>query len=217
MRSFAAAAFFVFATIAAAQNGPLLFHEDFEKGAERWQPTDGAAWKIVKHDGMSAFHQFQQSKFKPPFRSPLNFALVKDLHVSDFVFEAKALSTVKDYGHRDMCVFFGYQDPGHFYYVHMAKTADDNANQIFIVNGKDRVKISATTTKGTPWDDKWHNIKIERQVKGGSIKVFWDDMKTPIMTASDTTFTWGQIGMGTFDDTGMWDDVRISGAIHKKQ
>jgi hypothetical protein len=206
----------VVVTTAAGQDWPVLFQDDFEKGAERWQPTDGAAWKVVKQDGTNAFHQFQQSKFKPPFRSPLNFALVKDLLVGDFIFEAKALSTKEDYAHRDMCVFFGYQDPSHLYYVHMGKATDDHANQIFIVNGKDRVKISTTTTKGTPWDEKWHNIKIVRQVKDGSIKVFWDDMKTPIMTASDTTFAWGQIGVGTFDDTGMWDDVRISGVVHKK-
>jgi hypothetical protein len=211
MRPLALAAFLIVAPFAIAQNLPVLFQDDFEKGADRWQPTDQNAWKIVKQGDTNAFHQTQQSKFKPPYRSPLNFALVKDLLVGDFIFEAKALSTVKDYGHRDMCVFFGYQDPSHFYYVHMAKAADDHANQIFIVNGKDRVKISATTTKGTPWDDKWHNIKIVRQVKDGSIKVYWDDMKSPIMTASDTTFAWGQIGVGTFDDTGMWDDVKIAG------
>ena len=116
-----------------------------------------------------------------------------------------------------MCVFFGYQDPSHFYYVHMGKATDDHANQIFIVNGKDRVKISTSTTQGTPWDEKWHNVKIVRHVKDGSIKIFWDDMKTPIMTATDTRFAWGQIGVGTFDDTGMWDDVKISGVVHKKQ
>ena len=217
MRSLAVVAFFVVISMAPAQDWPVLFQDDFEKGADRWQPTDKNAWKIVKHDGTNAFHQYQQSKFKPPFRSPLNFALVKELTVGDFVFEAKALSTIKDYPHRDMCVFFGYQDPSHFYYVHMGKATDDHANQIFIVNGKDRVKISTSTTQGTPWDEKWHNVKIVRHVKDGSIKIFWDDMKTPIMTATDTTFAWGQIGVGTFDDTGMWDDVKISGVVHKKQ
>ena len=38
-------------------------------------------------------------------------------------------------------------------------------------------------------------------------------MKTPIMTATDTTFAWGQVGIGSFDDTGMWDDVKISGGV----
>jgi hypothetical protein len=196
---------------------PLVFEDDFAKGAERWQPTDAAAWKVVKTDKGSYYSQFQQSKYKTPFRSPFNFSLVKDLQVSDFVLEAKVLSTGKDGDHRDMCLFFGYQDPAHYYYVHMAKKTDDRANQIFIVNGADRVKISTKTSKGTPWDDKWHNVKIVRNVGDGAIVIFWDDMKTPIMTASDKTFAWGQVGVGSFDDSGHWADVRVHGLLQKKK
>ena len=195
---------------------PLVFEDDFAKGAERWQPTDPAAWKVVKTNKGSYYSQFQLSKYKPPFRSPLNVALVKDLKVTDFVLEAKVLSTAKDGDHRDMCLFFGYQDPAHFYYVHMAKKTDDRANQIFLVNGADRVKISTKTTKGTPWDDKWHQVKLARNAGSGSIEVFWDDMKTPIMTAQDKTFAWGQLGVGSFDDSGHWADVKVHGKRHDK-
>src|SRR5262245_56845193 len=138
---------------------PLLFTDDFESGADRWQPTDSNAWRIVKDPKGGHFNQHQMSKYKPPHRSPLNMALVKDLKVADFVLEAKLQSTGKDVAHRDMCLFFGYQDPAHFYYVHIAKQADDHPNQIFIVNGADRKKISKTSTKGTPWDDGWHHVK----------------------------------------------------------
>jgi hypothetical protein len=196
---------------------PLLFADDFEKGADRWQPSDAAAWKIVKTDKGQTYNQFAQSKIKTPHRSPFNFSLVKDLHVTDFVLEAKCLSTGKDNDHRDMCLFFGYQDPAHHYYVHMAKKTDDRANQIFIVNGADRVKISTKTTPGTPWDDRWYNVKVVRNVGTGAIEIFWDDMKTPIMTATDKTFTWGQVGVGSFDDSGHWDDVKVSGKRYEKK
>lgn len=195
---------------------PLLLEEDFEKGADRWQPTDPAAWRIVKTDKGQQYNQFQLSKYKTVHRSPFNISLVKDLKVTDFVLEARVLSTGKDGAHRDMCLFFGYQDPAHFYYVHMAKQTDDRANQIFIVNGADRVKISTKTTKGTPWDDQWHNVKIVRRVQEGAIEIYWDDMKTPIMTATDKTFTWGQVGVGSFDDSGHWDDVKVFGNRHAK-
>jgi hypothetical protein len=33
------------------------------------------------------------------------------------------------------------------------------------------------------------------------------------MQATDKTFVWGQIGVGSFDDTGNFDDVRLWGAI----
>jgi hypothetical protein len=36
-------------------------------------------------------------------------------------------------------------------------------------------------------------------------------MKTPAQTATDKTFAWGRIGVGSFDDTGNWDDIRLYG------
>ena len=131
------------------------------------------------------------------------------MNVSDFVLETKVLSTKPDYAHRDMCLFFGYQDPAHFYYVHLGKRTDDHANQIFIVNGAPRLKISTKTTAGTDWDDKWHTVRIVRRVKDGDIAVYWDDMQTPIMTATDKTFVWGRVGIGSFDDIGDFDDVKV--------
>jgi hypothetical protein len=195
---------------------PLLYQDDFEKGADRWEPTDPNAWKILAIGDNHVFSQFQQSKYKPPHRSPLNFALLKDIQVSDFIIEAKLQSTARDYPHRDMCLFFGYQDPGHFYYVHLGQRTDDHANQIFIVNGADRKKISDKTTAGTPWDDKWHQVKIVRTVGDGRILVYFDDMKMPVMTAIDKTFAHGRVGIGSFDDTGNWDDVRLYGTEWKK-
>ena len=190
---------------------PLLFKDDFRKGADRWQPTDAAAWKVIDADKGKAYSQFRQSKYKPPHRSPLNFALVKDLIVGEVVLEARAQSTTKDYAHRDMCLIFGYQDPAHFYYVHLGKKTDDHANQIFIVNGAPRKKISTKTSDGTPWTDGWHHVKVVRHVADGGIAVYFDDMKAPVMTATDKTFTWGQVGVGSFDDTGNWADIKVYG------
>lgn len=208
-------------TITAAQADskdlPLLFEDSFDKGADRWEPTDKNAWKVIAVDKGKAYSQFQQSKYAPPHRSPLNFSLIKDVYVDDFVFEAGVKSTGKDGAHRDMCMFFGHQDPAHFYYVHIAKKADDHANQIFIVNGEPRKKISLKSTPGTPWDDEWHQVKIVRRVADGVIEIYFDDMKTPIMTANDKTFTSGRVGIGSFDDTGMWANVKLRGVKVEKK
>src|SRR5438309_1643154 len=75
---------------------PFVFQTDFSRGADQWQPTDPAAWKVVKTDKGFFYSQFQQSKYKPPHRSPFNMSLVRDLVVSDFVLDAKVLSTAKD-------------------------------------------------------------------------------------------------------------------------
>jgi hypothetical protein len=191
---------------------PLLVADNFEKGADRWQPTDAKAWKLIDGRGGKVFSQFvKESNYKPPYRSPFNFALLKDVYVVDFVLTAKVKSTVKDYGHRDACLIFGHQDAAHFYYVHLGKKADNHANQIFIVNDKPRIKISKTTTPGTDWDDEWHSVKIVRRIEPGTMEVYFDDMQKPVMTATDDTFKWGRVGIGTFDDTSEWDDVKLYG------
>lgn len=193
-------------------NLPLIFSDDFETGASsHWAPTDSAAWKVQKTDKGHVLSQFQKSNTKTPVRSPLNRAMIKDVTVGDFVLDVQLQSTVKDYGHRDMCLFFGAQDAAHLYYVHLGKQTDDHANQIFIVNNADRKKISTKTSSGTNWTDDWHHARLTRDVKSGSIKVFFDNMTEPVMEATDTTFTWGQVGIGTFDDTGNFDNVFLFG------
>jgi len=196
--------------ICAAELKPL-FSDDFEQDADRWQPGDSKAWKLLDTPQGKVYSLFRQSKYQPKHRSPINIALVKDLVVSDFVLTTKVQSTIKDYGHRDMCLYFGYQDPAHFYYVHFGKQTDDHANQIFIVNDAPRTKISTKTTAGTPWTDDWHTLRVERTVDDGAIKVYYDDLKNPAMTAMDKTFAWGQVGIGSFDDIGNFDDFKLEG------
>lgn len=196
----------------AADPLPVVYKEDFEKGADNWQPMDGDQWKVKKTDQGQVYSQHEKkSKYKPPFRSPTNIALLKDVTVGDFEFKVKVHSTHPDYGHRDACLVFGYQDPSHFYYVHLGKQADDHANQIFIVNDAARLKISLTSTTGTNWQERWHDVKIVRKADEGTIEIYFDDMEKPVMTAKDKTFTWGQIGVGTFDDTADFDNLELRG------
>jgi len=183
------------------------FHDDFESGIGRWEATDANAWRSLETPFGKVCELYQQSKYKPPHRSPFNVLLLKDEMFGDFELTALARTTTASYGHRDLCVFFGYQSASQFYYVHFGQATDDHANQIFIVNNADRTKISTQTTTGTPWDDKWHKIRVVR--KSGTIKSYFDDMKTPVMIAQDSTFGAGRIGLGSFDDTGQFDDVVI--------
>jgi hypothetical protein len=191
---------------------PLVYEDDFDQGAKNWRPADKEAWKVKRTERGNVYSQFnKKSNYRPPHRSPHHISLLADVLVSDFVLTTKVLSTHPDYGHRDVCLFFGYQDPAHFYYVHLGKKTDNHANQIFIVNGAPRTKISLKTTSGTNWDDAWHDVKIVRRVSDGAIEVYFDDMKKPVMVARDKTFTWGQVGFGSFDDTADWDDFALRG------
>jgi hypothetical protein len=54
-------------------------------------------------------------------------------------------------------------------------------------------------------------VKLVRDSVKGTIEIYFDDMKTPHMTAIDKTFGKGRIGIGSFDDMNDFDDVRVYG------
>ncbi|MCP4263305.1 MAG: hypothetical protein GY774_38230 [Planctomycetes bacterium] len=191
---------------------PLLFEADFENDEiGGWKATDPAAWRIETGNDGKVLALHKQSEYVPQVRSPFNINLVRNVVVGSFKLELKMHSTTKDYGHRDMCLIFGHQDPTHFYYVHIANQSDAHANSIFIVDAEPRVSIAETRTEGTKWDDNWHTVRLIRDAAKGTIEVFFDDKPEPIMTAVNNQFDWGGIGVGSFDDTGQFDDIRLWG------
>ncbi len=190
----------------------LVYEQQFSDASalNGFRFTDPAAWSFAKTNEISALALVKQSQYKPGVRSPVNIALIADKVFGDFVLEADLIQTGKEYGHRDMCLFFGFQSPTNFYYTHIATAADPNAHNVFIVNGTPRKNFAKETTKGVNWGlGIWHKVRLERNVAAGTIKVYFDDLTKPIMVAEDKTFGSGQIGFGSFDDTGMVDNIRI--------
>lgn len=181
---------------------PVVSWTDFSLPADRsaWSPVDDG-WSFFD-DGTREIFRLgkKESNYQPKFRSPTHIALLDAPEVASFELNVRLRSTEPDYGHRDACLFFGWQSTERYYYAHLAKAMDDRANQIFIVNEADRAKISLTTTQGIPWDNAWHWVRVRRDSESGLIQVFFDDMTTPVMTANDKTFAKGRVGVGSFDD-----------------
>lgn len=192
---------------------PEVFFAKFEpeSNLDEWTFTDRNAWQLTQTDGRTVLDQKTASQYEPPFRSPFNIALLPGVEVGDMVMDVTLKSTARDYDHRDVCIFFGYRDPSHFYYVHIAKQADEHANSIFLVNGKPRVSVAKTRTEGTVWTNGWHHVRIVRKLREGVIEVYFDDMRVPVMVANDTTFGAGRVGVGTFDDTAQFAEIQVWG------
>jgi len=172
--------------------------------------SDPKAWRHAKDGGNGALELFGKSDYNPKDRSPFNIALVADTVFGDFVMDVELQSTVKPYGHQDMCLFYGFEATNKFYYTHIAVAADPHAHNIFIVNGAPRTAIAKETTKGVTWgENQWHKVRIERNTAAGTIKVYFDDFSKPLMVAEDKTFASGCIGFGSFDDKGKIDNVKI--------
>ncbi len=190
----------------------VYFFENFEKGRQRWEVTDEGSWLHRKVDGNHVFGIKQRgSKYKPKVRSPHHIALIKDLKVKDFVLMFDVMSTKDTGAHRDCCVFFNYQDPQNFYYVHLGARPDPHSGQIMIV--KDAPRKAMTKNKNsTPWKtETWHKVKVVRNSSSGKIDIYFDDMTQPHMSVVDKTFGLGRIGIGSFDDMNDFDNIRLRG------
>lgn len=188
----------------------VLFVDDFQSGVSKWEPTDSQSWDWLQ-DGSNRTYAINKriSAYEPKYRSPHNIAMVRDLSVGNVRIEFRVRSTKDTGNHRDCCVFFGYQDPEHFYYVHLGAKPDPASGQIMIVDGAPRRPLTSNT-RGVAWDDAWHRVKLEREVSTGKIRVYFDDMDEPLMSVQDKTFGAGRIGIGSFDDQNEFDDVRVT-------
>src|SRR5262249_18824120 len=179
------------------------------KMADQFISGDPAVWKFAADENNKKFLEltYDREKYKstytPKYRSPIHVALLKQYPLTDFVMDVELMSTTEPYDHQDLCLFFNFESPEKYYYVHLGRKADMNANNVFIVNEADRKNIAKETSKGVEWKkDTWHTARLVRQATTGKIEVYFDDMTKPIMKAEDKTFQTGFVGFGSFDGRG---------------
>jgi len=205
----------ILASILGHADLPLLARSDFENGrADGWLPKDSGHWRVIKK-GESMVYELTAAGEQGKIRAPTSWSLLSGPEVTSFVFAGRlqcyadpALPT------RDMCVLFHYQDPAHFYYVHFSASSDGAHNVISLVNGAGRVKINAEPEGKSVFrltDKNWHAFKVTYDDSTGDIKAYLDDMNIPILTARDKTLGHGLCGVGSFDDTGCFDDIQLQG------
>jgi hypothetical protein len=185
----------------------INFVDGFEHGQlDAWQMPHPEDWEILSENGNHYLHM-KRSRDPGVPRRPLQFALPKAANVGSFDFRVRTRRAGKS-----MIVVFNYVDTLHFYYAHFS--ADTGSTQpvhngIFLVNNAPRVRIVGLDAPPALPDDSWHQIRVSRDAESGQIEVWSDVQSQPIFTVVDRTFTCGQIGIGSFDETGDFDDVEL--------
>lgn len=196
-----------------------LATDDFEDGdSQEWEPNIPENWQISEERGIKLY-QLTAPGIQGEVSAPTSWSLLKEFDVTSFIFTGRLqCASPVDNPHRDMVILFHYQDPTHFYYVHFSAASDDRHNIIGLVNGADRVKINKESpgeSIARLTDMRFHEFKVSCNAETGEIKAYLDDMRTPILTAQDKTFGHGLAGVGSFDDTGNFDDIKLWGKIHE--
>ncbi|HEV2493828.1 MAG TPA: hypothetical protein VG204_12250 [Terriglobia bacterium] len=184
------------------------FHDNFASGnLDKWQLPHPEDWSILAEPGGQHYLHMNRNREPGVPRRPLQFALIKGVNVGSFDFRAR----LRREG-RSMMVVFNYVDTLHFYYAHLSMDTGRKEpvhNGIFIVNGEPRKRIAGVDAAAALPDKNWHRVRIARQARDGSIKVYMDGAQQPLFSLVDSTFTCGQLGIGSFDETGDFEDVSL--------
>jgi hypothetical protein len=194
---------------------PLLASCDFEDGqAKGWKPNIPENWRVAGIDD-SMVYELVSPGIYGEIRAPTSWSILAEHDLTSFEIEGRLKCKAEASNpHRDMCIIFHFQDPTHFYYVHFSASTDSLHNIIGLVNGTDRFKINSEPPGESVFrltDRNWHRFKVSYDAEAGDIKAFLDDMDTPILTARDKTLAHGFVGVGSFDDTGYFDNITLKG------
>lgn len=185
----------------------ISIHHGFASGSlKAWNMPFSEDWEILDQDNSHYLHMKRNREPLVP-RRPMQFARLKGVKVGSFTLNVD----VRRAG-GSMIVVFNYVDTLHFYYVHLSENPGTQIsvhNGIFIVNGKPRYRIAGLEAKPALPDKAWHHVRIVRNVQTGSIQVFMDNEKQPRFSVIDHTFTCGQVGLGSFDETGDFSQFKL--------
>jgi hypothetical protein len=147
-----------------------------------------------------------------PIRRPSALAVLQSEPLVRATVQVDMRSTApEEVKNRDLEIIFGYESPSRFYYVHLAGITDPNHNGIFLVDNKDRRRIDDGSAAPQLKDREWHRVRLERDGASGRIDVFVDGSAQPMLRAMDTTIASGRVGLGSFDDTGEFRHLSVTG------
>lgn len=190
---------------------PLVVDLDFTSAEQltHFAFSDDAGWRWSEAEGALELHA--RCDYAPPHRSPHGIALLSAWELGAFDIEFEVRQSGREYGHRDLCFFTGFQGPASYYYTHLATTPDDHANNVFVVDEAPRVRLCEVPAEGTQWGDdgSWHTVRLERRLDPPRFSVYFDGGAEPVLETEDARFARGRVGFGSFDDTGLLRSLRI--------
>jgi hypothetical protein len=206
--------FCFFINLSLAQNNITIIPDLDNPGSlSQWRFDGSGLWKISNGELIL----YKSGKPSGSIRKPSALAILKSGPLKNIEVEAEIKSTVDTTViRRDLDFIVSYESPQLFYYIHLAGTADSVHNGIFIVNNSNRKRIDPGKGKPQLKDKNWHFVKILRNGDDGTIDVYVDKSKIPVLSAVDKTICCGEAGVGSFDDTGIFRNIKITGTTKIK-
>lgn len=176
-----------------------------------WTVRVASDWKVDQEDGAEVLRLAASRGPLPGPRRPIQFALAEIRNSGPVTIEAD----VKPLG-RSLMIVFAYRDEAHFNYAHLS--TDTGAKQpvhngIFHVYGGERVRISGEEGPAAFAESgRWYHVRLVHDPAAGTVRVTVDGQAVPALDAVDRSLGSGKVGMGSFDETAVFRNVKIHAA-----
>ena len=141
---------------------------------------------------------------------PQNLAVLKNHIFGDFILEADIMPYADLTGFKEACLFLGLKDTGEYYYIHLTADIDSIRSGIYVLKNASVKKLTEIDIPSLAWkEDKWHKVRIERNIISRTIRVFVDNMTMPLMYIKDYELVMGSIGFGSAKCGVRFDNIRV--------
>jgi hypothetical protein len=186
---------------ASSPSGLTLFQDDFESGfADAWSPADPAAWQVVAGSGADTTSVYQHDgAFTPD-----NVSIAGDPSWDDVVVEARvsvgAFADASPSSLGGICARVSV--PGDYYLL--ALRADGYADLRRVSSYAET--ILTTTSAPVITANTWYTVRLS--ALGPTLSAYLNGAL--ILTAADTTYRSGEIGLQTDGASAQFDDVTVT-------
>lgn len=204
------ALWFCFAALSA---GAEAWVYDFDEGDLSAWTIDGGEWRLVEvpeRGGVLELWKFGAPP-RDPVRRPGSVILAPTPAIGSFELEVDLRTLQPERFGADIIVVFGYQDPHHYYYAHISNDSNNEHHHvIYKVEGAkgSRTQIDNEIDPEPTLRDGWQKLRLTRSA-AGRVEVFVDDMENPTLTADDSTWPRGRVGLGSFNDNSQFDNLVV--------
>jgi len=174
-----------------------------------WSVPESSDWNLSQEDGVPVLRLSKSRGPLPGPRRPVQFALADTPAYDRLTLEldVKPLES-------SLMLPFAYQDAAHFDYAHLSvDTAKKQPvhNGIFHVYGGERVRISSDKGPAAfAASGNWYHVKLTHDANTGVVDVSVDGRAIPGLHAVDVSLGAGKVGVGSFDETAVFKNVKIS-------
>ena len=178
--------------------------ETIEAFGMKWDVPFASEWKF--EDGVLRMLKPRPQEKNP--RRPVQFALAQTGNYSDIEINVDVKRNAKS-----MIIVYAYEKEGHFNYAHLSADtarAQPHHNGVFHVYGGERVRISAETGPAALVTPDWHKVRLVHDARTGKVPVTVDGKRVPSIEATDASLGAGRVGLGSFDETAQFRNVKIN-------